>query len=110
MMIYNILLIFAPNIDCGCLLEPLWWGSSNEYPQSMFFRQNKKINVYPGKSHFSLYVKPGLLGYSLYGLNQKVEYKDPGLKQKHYLKCVFLTHCSLVDFSTLIYWKIPFAT
>ena len=24
--------ISAQNIDCGCLLEPPQWGSSNEYP------------------------------------------------------------------------------
>ena len=27
---------FAQNIDCGYLLEPPRWGSSNDYPQSMF--------------------------------------------------------------------------
>ena len=29
-----------------CSLEPLWWDSSNKYPQSMLLSQNKK-NVYP---------------------------------------------------------------
>ena len=29
--------ISAQNIDCGYLLEPPYQGSSNEYPQSMFF-------------------------------------------------------------------------
>ena len=28
--------ISAQNIDCGYSLELHWWGSSNEYPQSMF--------------------------------------------------------------------------
>ena len=30
-------LIFAQNIDCGYTLEPPRRGSSNEYPQSMFW-------------------------------------------------------------------------
>ena len=42
----------AQNIDCGYLLEPPWWGGSNEYPQSMFLSRNKKINVYPCKPQF----------------------------------------------------------
>ena len=43
-------LISIQNIDCGCLLEPLRRGGSNEYPQSMFFfDRNKKITVYPCK-------------------------------------------------------------
>ena len=29
--------ISSQNIDCGYLLELPWWGSSNEYPQSIFF-------------------------------------------------------------------------
>ena len=32
----NILHISAQNIDCGYSLEPPRWGSSNEYPQSIF--------------------------------------------------------------------------
>ena len=31
------------NIDCGYLLEPPRWGSSNEYPQSMFWAEKWKI-------------------------------------------------------------------
>ena len=42
--------ISAQNIDCGYSLEP--WGSSNEYPQSMFLSRNKKNNVYPCKPQF----------------------------------------------------------
>ena len=37
--------ISALNVDCGYLLEPPWQGGSNEYPQSMFLRRNKKINI-----------------------------------------------------------------
>ena len=39
---FFIFLIFAQNIDCGCTLEPLRRGGSNEYPQSMFWSKNKK--------------------------------------------------------------------
>ena len=35
-------LIPAQNIDCGYSLEPPRRGGSNEYPQSMFLRRNKK--------------------------------------------------------------------
>ena len=38
--------ISAQNIDCGYTLEPLQWGGSNEYPQSMFLGRNKKKNMY----------------------------------------------------------------
>ena len=34
--------ISAQNIDCGYLLELPQWGSSNQYPQSMFLSRNKK--------------------------------------------------------------------
>ena len=33
---FDILFIFAQNIDCGYTLEPPRRGGSNEYPQSMF--------------------------------------------------------------------------
>ena len=44
--------ISAQNMDCGYLLEPPRRGGSNEFPQSMFLRKNKKINVYPNKPQF----------------------------------------------------------
>ena len=53
--------ISAQNKDCGYSLEPPLWGSSNEYPQSMFLSRNKKINVYPGKPQFYC-IKVGFKG------------------------------------------------
>ena len=79
----DIFLIFAANMNFRCLLELLHQKGSNEFLQSMFFDKNKRNNVNSSKPHFSLY---------------KMEF--PGV----------LAHCSLVDFSTLIYWKSPFAT
>ena len=38
--------ISAQNIDYGYLLEPPQRGSSNEYPQSMFFAEIRKL-LYP---------------------------------------------------------------
>ena len=38
-------LIFAQNIDYGYTLEPPRRGGSNEYPQSMFWSKNKKIEI-----------------------------------------------------------------
>ena len=42
-------------------LEPPRRGGSNEYPQSMFLRRNKKHNVYPYKPQF-YYIKVGFKG------------------------------------------------
>ena len=80
--------ISAQNIDCGYSLElPRWGssneypqsmflsrnmknisfsqrGSSNEYPQSMFLSRNKKNNVYPCKPQF-YYIKVGLKGVKI---------------------------------------------
>ena len=38
---FDIFLIFAQNIDCGYMLEPPERGSSNKYPQSIFWSKNK---------------------------------------------------------------------
>ena len=46
--------ISAQNIDCGYLLELPQWGSSNEYPQFMFFQQYKKNNVTPVNPIFTI--------------------------------------------------------
>ena len=56
--------ISAQNIDCGYSLEPPRRGGSNEYPQSMFLRRNRK-NVYPCKPQF-YYIKVGFKGSKLY--------------------------------------------
>ena len=42
----------AQNMDCGYSLELPHWGSSKEYPQSMFLSRDKKNNVYPCKPQF----------------------------------------------------------
>ena len=47
MKIFDIFLIFAQNIDCGCMLEPPHRGSSNEYPQSMLWSKNRYTPAYP---------------------------------------------------------------
>ena len=44
--VYIIFLISAQNIDCGYTLEPLRWGGSNEYPQSMFWAEIRKISEF----------------------------------------------------------------
>ena len=60
----NIFHISAQNIDCGYSLEPPRRGGSNEYPQSMFLRRNKKNNVYPCKPQF-YYIKVGFKGVKI---------------------------------------------
>ena len=62
--IFVIFHIPAQNIDCGYLLELPHWGISNEYPQSMFFYQNKKHNVYSCKPQF-YYIKLGFKGVKI---------------------------------------------
>ena len=54
----------AQKIDCGYSLEPPRRGGSNEYQQSMFFKQNKKNNVYPCKPQFD-YIKVGVKGVKI---------------------------------------------
>ena len=44
--VYIIFLISAQNIDCGYSLEPPHRGSSNEYPQSMFWAEIWKISEF----------------------------------------------------------------
>ena len=39
-------LLFLKNIDYVYLLEPPQWGSSNEYPQSMFWAEIWKISEF----------------------------------------------------------------
>ena len=51
--------VLVRNIDCGYSLEPPRQGGSNEYPQSMVFKQNKKNTVYPCKPQFYC-IKVGL--------------------------------------------------
>ena len=44
---FDIFYIIAHNIDCGYTLEPPRQGSSNEYPQSMFWTKDKKNRFTP---------------------------------------------------------------
>ena len=56
--------ISAQNIDCGYSLEPPRRGGSNEYPQSMFWAEIRKNNVYPCKPQF-YYIKVGFKGVKI---------------------------------------------
>ena len=47
--------VSAQNIDCGYSLEPPRRGGSNEYPQSMFYVEIRKNNIYPLNPSFFLY-------------------------------------------------------
>ena len=59
-------LIFAQNIDCGYTLEPPRRGGSNEYPQSVFWRKNKKNRYTPAYPSFAIKMW-GSRGYTLHG-------------------------------------------
>ena len=56
--------ISAQNIDCGYSLELPRRGGSYEYPQSMFWAEIKKNNVYPCKPQF-YYIKVGFKGVNI---------------------------------------------
>ena len=45
---------FAQNIDCGYSLELPQRGSSNEYPQSMFWANIRKIMYTPVNPSFTI--------------------------------------------------------
>ena len=53
--------ISAQNIDCGYSLEPPRRGGSNEYPQSMFLAEIRKIMYTPVNPSFTIQ-KWGLRG------------------------------------------------
>ena len=46
--------ISAENIDCGYSLEPPRRGGSNEYPQSMFWAETRKIMYSPVNLSFTI--------------------------------------------------------
>ena len=46
--------MFVQNIDCGYTLEPLPQDGSNEYPQSMFWNENKKNRYIPAYPSFTI--------------------------------------------------------
>ena len=46
--------ISVQNIDCGYSLEPPRRGGSNEYPQSMFWADIRKIMYTPVNANFSI--------------------------------------------------------
>ena len=53
--ISDIFHISAQNIDCGYSLEPPRRGGSNEYPQSMFWAEIRKIMYTPVNPSFTIY-------------------------------------------------------
>ena len=56
MKISDIFHISAQNIDCGYSLEPPQWGGSNEYPQSIFWAEIRKIIYTPVNPSFTIHV------------------------------------------------------
>ena len=46
--------ISAQNVDCGYSLEPPRQGGSNEYPQSMFSAEIRKITYTPVNHSFTV--------------------------------------------------------
>ena len=56
--------ISAQNIDWRHSLEPPCRCGSNKYPQSMFWVENKKSNVYPCKPQF-YYINVGFMGVKI---------------------------------------------
>ena len=52
--VFDIFLIFAQNIDCEYTLELPRQGSSNEYPQSIFWSKNKRNRYTPVNPSFTI--------------------------------------------------------
>ena len=46
--------VSAQNTDYGYSLEPPRWGGSNEYPQSMFWSEIRKIMYTPVNPSFTI--------------------------------------------------------
>ena len=46
--------ISAQNMNCVCSLEPPYWGGSNQYPQSMFLAEIRKIMYTPVIRSFTM--------------------------------------------------------
>ena len=46
--------ISAQNLDCGYSFEPPRWGGSNEYPQSRFWAEIRKIMYTPVNPSFTI--------------------------------------------------------
>ena len=51
---YDFFHISAQNLDCGYSLEPPRRGGSNEYPQSMFWAEIRKIMYTPVNPSFTI--------------------------------------------------------
>ena len=51
---FDIFHISAQNIDCGYSLEPPHRGGSNDYPQSMFWAETRKIMYPPVNPSFTI--------------------------------------------------------
>ena len=78
---FYIFLIFALNIDCGYML-----GSSNEYPQSIFWSNNKKNRYTPAY--------PSFVGYKGVHITWKYFHDDtmPSLGDKVIIRYSVLAH------------------
>ena len=57
--------ISAQNIVCGYSLEPPRRGGSNEYPQSMFWAEIRKMMCTPVNPSFTIYIKVGFKGVKI---------------------------------------------
>ena len=75
--VYIIFLISAQNIDCGYSLEPPRWGSSNKYPQSMFWAQIwKNIRIFLSENFHFLVAKFSVYLNSFHNEIKKVLYLE----------------------------------
>ena len=92
-------LFLLKNIDCGYLLELPHWGSSNEYPQSMFLSRNMKtiriFHVFYLSENFHFLV----VKFSVY-LNRHVFVINPaaGRIQVMTIQCFIAQSLSLSSF------------
>ena len=90
---------YAQNIDCWYSLEPPQQGGSNEYPQSMFWAELRKLMYTPLNPSLTI-LKWGLRGTKLY--------RYVFVIYRHWVLCfvssqlfwLFAFHCDVVNFSS----------
>ena len=102
--VYIIFLISAQNIHCGYLLELPQWGSSNEYPQWIFWAEIRKISEFLSENFQFLEVK-----FSTY-LNRRVFGMQISYGCGVINDCIFCSTELLGPFNHFIYFRLVFVS
>ena len=88
--VYIIFLILLKNIDCGYSLEPPRWGGSNGYPQSMFWAEIWKYQIFFIWKVFIFSCKYASMGGNSIKIDLLPSEKRSTLKENNLLPSFFL--------------------